>query len=551
MGRPRSLSLVVAVLTVAAGFGVACRKSQAPEPPPRVDVAALAQAAVESLRVTFNPRTGRPSFMRGRIPIAVAGQPNDTTATLIFNFVKRYAALLGVDTSGRELRFLGSRVDRLGMRHMAVQQLFGGVEVYNAVYSIHLGPQAQNILAMASSLVPNITAPTTTPALTVDSARAIARSLLIGGQDVNARLVIYPGRERAANAALAWMIEVLGQEVKPDTTPGRDQNTTPDTVPARQEIVIDAARGRVLDRLDRLYVARNRMTHDAGHGTTLPGTLRRNEAAGPVGDADVDSAHKFVGATYDYYSSTHGRDSYDNAGAALVTTVHYGANYQNAFWNGTQMVFGDNFTVNDVTAHELTHAVTERTSNLEYRWQSGALNESFSDIFGAMVDRDDWLMGEDMPIGAIRDMENPGAFGQPGNASGWLATCDDNEGVHTNSGIHSKAFVNIATAIGKGDAERIFYRALTAGYLTPQATLEDARGAAIQSAQDLFGAASSQVTAVTNGFDAVGVDGTWQPPANSCVPPIPTPADLSIVAAVILAALLALAILRAKRAVAA
>jgi Zn-dependent metalloprotease len=549
MSRARFSRLAVALsLAAASSLGVACRRARAPEPPPRIDVAALAQAAVESLRVTFSPTTGRPSFVRGRIPLAVIGLPAaDTSATVIFTFMRRYAAMFGIDTAARDLRLLASQLDRLGMRHITVQQHVGGVEVYGAVYTIHIAPQGGGILAMTSSLVPNVRAATTTPTVTEDSARALARALLLGGQDAAARLVVYPGRARAADAALAWIVEVRGQEVKPDTTPGRDQNTQPDTVPARKDIVIDATRGRVLDLLDRLYIARNRQTHSANNGTTLPGTLRRTEAQGPVGDADVDSAHTFVGATYDYYSATHSRDSYDNSGATLVTTVHYGTNYENAFWNGVQMVFGDGFAVKDVTAHELTHAVTERTANLEYRWQSGALNESFSDIFGAMVDRDDWLMGEDMPIGAIRDLENPGAFGQPGHASGWVATCGDNEGVHTNSGIPNKAFVNIVTTIGKNDAERIFYRALTAGYLTPQASMEDARGAAIQSAQDLFGAASPQVQAVTNGFNAVGVDGTWQPPVNNCGLPIPTPADLSTIAALVLAALLAAAILRARR----
>jgi Zn-dependent metalloprotease len=191
-----------------------------------------------------------------------------------------------------------------------------------------------------------------------------------------------------------------------------------------------------------------------------------------------------------------------------------------------------------VTAHELTHAVTERTANLEYRWQSGALNESFSDIFGAMVDRDDWLMGEDLPIGAIRDLDNPGAFGQPGNASGWVQTCGDNEGVHTNSGIPSKAFVNVASSIGKGDAERIFYRALTV-YLQPQSTLEDARAAALQAAEDLFGVGSTQLQAVNTGFGAVGLNGSFQPPVNNCgIPGVP---DLSLTGFLVLALLICVA----------
>jgi bacillolysin len=533
----RPVWLVVSLgLATALSAAVSC--TPAPKP---VSVATLAQAAQADIAVTYNPLTGRPSFMRGRIPVAVTGVlPTDTTAAVAFGFMRRYAALFGIDSTGKDLRLVDSRVDRLGMRHVTLRQVFDGVEVYGATYSIHLAPRSGEILAMSSNLVPAVRAPTTAPAISEDSARAVARSQLLRGAVASSRLVVYPGRRRASKAHLAWLVEVRGDSIRRGA--GRV-----DTIPARHDFLIDAGRARILDVLDRLYTTRNRRTHDADHGTALPGTLRRAEAAGAVGDADVDSAHTFVGSTYDYYARAHGRDSYDGGGAPLVSSVHYGVSYQNAFWDGAQMVFGDGFAVKDVTAHELTHAVTERTANLEYRWQSGALNESLSDIFGAMVDRDDWLMGEDLPIGAIRDLSNPGAHGQPGHASGWVATCSDNEGVHTNSGIPSKAFVNVATSTGKGDAERIFYRALTV-YLHPQSTLEDARAAALQAAEDLFGASSAQSQAVTSGFNAVGLDGSFRPRVNDCAP-FPRPADLSPLAFVILATLLYLAVaLRARAA---
>jgi Zn-dependent metalloprotease len=524
----RFLSLLVPVLT-------SCTSA-----PQRVDVATLSQAAQAEIAVSYNPFTGRPSFLRGRIPLAVTGVlPTDTGPAVAFGFMQRYADMFGIDSAARDLRLVATRVDALGMRHLTLQQVYRGIAVYAATYSIHLAPQGGPILAMSSNLVPDVRSATTEPAISEDSARGLARSQLVNGTAVAASLVLYPGRRRASRAHLAWLVEVRGDSIRTGDGGG--------TIPARHDYVIDARGGRTLDVLDRLYTARDRRTHDAGHLITLPGTLRRSEAQGPVGDADVDSAHAFVGNTYDYFSAAHGRDSYDNAGAALVSSVHYGSNYQNAFWDGTQMVFGDGFAVKDVTAHELTHAVTERTASLEYRWQSGALNESFSDIFGAMVDRDDWVMGEDLPVGAIRDLANPGAHDQPGHTSDWVATCGDNEGVHTNSGIPSKAFVNIARIIGKGDAERVFYRTLVV-YLHAQSTLEDTRAAALQSAEDLFGASSTQVQEITNGFSAVGLDGSFQPPANSCSP-FPTPADLSPLAVAALVTLLVLAAaLRARRA---
>ncbi|MCK4305034.1 MAG: M4 family metallopeptidase, partial [Candidatus Eisenbacteria sp.] len=267
----------------------------------------------------------------------------------------------------------------------------------------------------------------------------------------------------------------------------------------------------------------NRGTYDANHRYSLPGTLVRSEGDGPTGDQDVDNAHDFAGETYDYYWNTHNRDSYDDQGATPISTANYGYSYMNAFWNGEQVVYGDGFPVKDIVAHEWTHAVTEHSAELEYRWQSGALNESFSDIFGAMVDRDDWLMGEDLPPDvlagreAIRDLSDPPRFGQPDHTDDWVETCSDNEGVHTNNGIPNKAFYNIATAIGKDKAEQIFYRTLTV-YLDTGSSLEDARAAALQSAEDLYGSGSAEYTAVQDGFNAVGLDGVWQPPPNDCDP---------------------------------
>lgn len=275
---------------------------------------------------------------------------------------------------------------------------------------------------------------------------------------------------------------------------------------------------------DALSLAgRFREIYDAEHSTDLPGKLLRSEGDSPTGDQDVDQCYDYSGNTYDYYANTHGRDSYDDQGVTMVCTANYGNNYQNAFWNGYQIVFGDDMVVEDVTAHEWTHAVTQHTANLEYYWQSGALNESVSDIFGAMVDRDDWLMGEDLPedvLGgrdAIRDLSDPARLGQPGHTDDWLETCSDHEGVHTNSGITNKAYFNIATAIGKDKAERIFYRTLIT-YLQITSSLEDARAGALQSAEDLFGAGSTEYNAVQDGFNAVGLDGNWNPPANDCGP---------------------------------
>jgi Zn-dependent metalloprotease len=262
-------------------------------------------------------------------------------------------------------------------------------------------------------------------------------------------------------------------------------------------------------------------TYSARGRRSLPGAIMRIDDQAAVGDLDVDRAHDFARSTYTYFLNTHGRNSFDNQGAIIVSTVHYGRNYDNAFWDGKQMVYGDGFPVLDVVGHELTHAVTEKTANLEYKWQSGALNESFSDIFGAMIDRDDWLMGEDLPpdaLGgreAIRSLSNPAQFGQPAHTKDWVRTCSDEEGVHTNSGIFNKAYYNIATAIGKESAERIFYRALSI-YLQPRSSFADARAKVLKATADLYGLNTDTYRAVEKGFTDVGLTSGWSPQSNDC-----------------------------------
>ena len=154
---------------------------------------------------------------------------------------------------------------------------------------------------------------------------------------------------------------------------------------------INASNGEIINTYNNLQHAMDRRTYDAGNGTSLPGSLRRSEGDGPTGDVILDGAHDNAGMVYQFYFNQYGRDSYDDGGATIVSTVHYDNNYNNAFWSPLrqQMVYGDGdgstfgpfSEALDVVAHELTHAVTERESDLVYQYQSGALNESLSDIF--------------------------------------------------------------------------------------------------------------------------------------------------------------------------
>jgi Zn-dependent metalloprotease/PKD repeat protein len=230
---------------------------------------------------------------------------------------------------------------------------------------------------------------------------------------------------------------------------------------------------------------------------------------------------------YDYLRQTHNRNSFDNKGSGMNCYINLphedGGGLDNAFWNGSFVSLGNGRTICsplagalDVIAHEFGHAVIQFSANLEYKNQSGAINETYADIFGCMVDRANWTLGENVmnkayfPTGAMRDMSNPHNGGRNINDNGWqpahvsemyLGT-DDNGGVHTNSGIGNYAFYTYATATSKEKAERVFCRALF-NYLTPTSKFLDFRIAVIQSAKDLYGAADAQL--VAGAFDKVGI----------------------------------------------
>lgn len=283
-------------------------------------------------------------------------------------------------------------------------------------------------------------------------------------------------------------------------------------------VIVDAQTGKVWLSFANHQSARNRVVRDANGVATREGALCYREN-GPVGTPSQDCIAAFTntGLTYDYFFNTFGRDSFDGAGATMVAVVRFGI-FDNAFWDGEITIFGSGFATLDVVAHEWTHAVTQYAilpEGLIYYGQSGALNESFSDVFAAMIDRDDWLMGEDTPAGAIRSLANPPFYDQPDQVRNYVCTNWDNGGVHINSGIPNKAAYLMAEggtfnsrtvpAIGREATEQIFYRALTR-HLVSNATFIDMYNALLAAAAALYGTSSVQYQATQTAAQAVELD---------------------------------------------
>lgn len=236
--------------------------------------------------------------------------------------------------------------------------------------------------------------------------------------------------------------------------------------------------------------------------------------------------------TYDWLLNTFNRNSFDGKGSALRMFVNFrqdpNQGLDNAFWNGQELVFGDGGMISynwafslDFMTHEICHAITSSSANLVYQFQSGALNESFSDMYGVTQDDDDWLMGDtiikqEVYISpGLRDLSNPNQAVQAGDYfHGWqpahmneyqnLTAAQDNGGVHINSGIPNFAYFKLASAIGRAKAIQIMHRTLTM-YLTRNSEFTDFRAAAEKAAADLHGAGSAEQNAVSTACAAVGI----------------------------------------------
>ncbi|QRN96199.1 M4 family metallopeptidase [Archangium violaceum] len=431
--------------------------------------------------------------------------------------------------SGEDLVFKRASVDERGHQHLRFQQTLNGLRVVGGELILH-ADGAGNIYSANGSLRAGERGAAQASVAPEAALRAAVDGSTARGASGSEAKLVYVSTEGSQEPRLAYEVRVQGER---------------DGMPADDLVYVDARRGGILLVNPLIHSALNRKVYSANNGTSTPGTLKRSEGQAAIGDNHVDTNYDKLGDTYNCYKTLFGRDSYNNAGATLISTVHYSSNYVNAYWDGTQMVYGDGNGTDsialgldlDVTVHELTHAVTDSESDLVYSGESGGLNESMSDIFAGVceswsrnwaVDADVFKIGEDIwtPAtagDALRYMDDPAKDGVSLDSYADYAGQD----VHYSSGISNLVFsllskggthprgktTNTVPAIGPEKAGRIFYKANT-DLFTSSTTFEQAKTYTVQAAEALYGAGSAEAAAVTEAWKAVGV-----PPP----PPVLTP----------------------------
>ncbi|MCE9668087.1 M4 family metallopeptidase [Myxococcus stipitatus] len=515
-------SLVVVVSSVVA---TACHEPGAApdedvvEPQPTTDADVTeALRRLPDAHVLGVGAAGTPNFVRGDLG-KLEGALEDRST------LERIAPVFRLTPQDLEVTRVTS--DELGFRHVYYSQTKNRLPVVGGELAVHVN--AEGVIYAAHGTARDGVQLPVAPLVPAEGAERAVRD---DSQDISsvevgpARLVYLHALD--GRMVLTWEQAVMGLR-------GQD--------PVHDVVYVDAQSGAVVERHPRIHSARSRKIHDLAHGTTLPGAVARNEGAPSVADPVVNQNYDRLGDTYDCYKTLFNWDSFDNQGSTLISSVHYGENYANAFWNGIQMVFGDgdgvrsaNMTQSlDITAHELTHAVIQRTANLVYAGEPGGLNESIADIFGNVcesfregaVTSKTWMVGEDVwspaiPGDALRYMNDPR---QDGVSIDHYLDYNTGMDVHFSSGIPNLAFHLLVQGgthprgrstvsvpgIGLPKARYIWFRALTL-YMTAGTDFLGARNATRQAAADVL--PSSDVDAVERSWRAVGVPPVTPLPAN-------------------------------------
>ena len=518
-----------------------------------------------SMQAALQADGTRPALQRPDPSVfAVGRDEHERTARL---FLRHYRDYLRVDSPDQEFSPYRTEVDALGRRHVRFVQRFGELQVWPADLVVHLDGSGQ-AKGLTGAFIPTPQKLVMRPVVAADHARKIALESVLGEQEAETsepKLIVYAPQDRVAR--LAWKMSISRSPAERwvlviDAINGKELNRFNDAqslaaTGSGLDLFGDHQTLRVWQENDKNYlVDTSKPMFDASSNPPQPNTTRgaiiiqdannTPKTADPQTFpktfpvtsselnggwlADAVSAATNLAITYDYYKQIHQRDSIDAQNGTILGVIRTGLNMQNAFWVSelNSMFFGDADKYAgalDVVAHEMTHGVTAHSANLIYQNQPGALNEAMSDIFGEMVEAyatgaNNWNMGTPGLSFAIRDFVAP----FPASMSEYIKTFEDNGGVHSNSSIINHAFYLLAErsvgGIGTPDAEKIFYRALTV-YLTQNSQFLDARIAALQSAEDLFGVDSPQWKRTSAAFDAVEIfDGKQTPPPSGPRPAI-------------------------------
>ncbi len=498
------------LLFVTPALGAA-RPDQAPDALVEARLSQDQRQALASLRA-FDPALKVEWDAREAVPRALAGRLSTPSAApaerVALDFVRTHQDLFRLADVDAQLLAGAAERDTLDLSHVRLAQVHQGVPIFGAELRVHIDA-AGVVTAVEAELLP---APTVADAAALSPESAVEAAVKHVGDGVPRRaperVVFDPGRLTGGrrDERLTWRVTLLT---------------------ARGEWIafVDATSAEVVYAYRNTHEARDREVRGySGSASCNLGTLYYNEAGPVVGSppADATNAYTFGADVHAYYLGTHGRDSYDGSGARLVAVVQEPV--ANAQWDPSclRTMFGTGYATKDVVAHEWQHAVTQFTANLIYSCQSGALNESMSDVFGAMVDRDDWLMGEDLPGGYIRSLSNPAASRppQPDTNSGASACAE----VHTNSGIPNKVAYLVSdggthygvtvAGLGKAAMEQIWYRALRF-HMGASTDFAGARTATINAATEIYGAGSGAVCSVSSAWASVAIGAVCTPPANN------------------------------------
>ena len=548
------------VLALAALTLVSCGTDGEKNDQTSARIAALEQ---EGARVGMHARTGRVSFIGSdpQVPLQAAVATKGLLAeNAAMAFIRDLGPLFGLRDPAKELQVMKQGATAAGRSMVRYQQQHQGVPVIAGELIVNMD-SGGGLLSLGGEVSPSL-ALATVPRLTAGEARTIALGAVAKWYAVKSA-----GLEATAPALWIYDPRLIGPGTLPPSLVWRTEVRAKGLEPIREFVLVDALTGSVSLHFNQIMTAKARLTYDANSMDVLPGTLKCTESSdnnactgGVIPDADY--AHRYAGDTFDFYSTYHGRDSIDGLGMSIVSTVRYCPTgqpcpFQNAFWDGSQMVYGAGFSAaDDVVAHEITHGVTDSTSQLLYYYQSGAINESLSDLWGEFIDQVNgsgtdilavkWKMGEDVPVyGAGRDMKDTPFFGDPDRMTSGNYELDpdfwDNGGVHTNSGVNNKAVYlmtdgdtfngKTVAALGITKVAKIYYEAQT-NLLTSGSNYYDLYHYLYQACLNLAG--TSGITAgdcqqVRNAVDAVEMNKEpipgFEPIASLC-PTVQVPHDL-------------------------